>query len=362
MKNYYKKEVKCIEDKVIIILAGGTLGHINPALVISKMFHNDGYKVIFITTNNSLVKSYFTGNNHLINNCFTDVKFMDSPGFSKRMLKNFKSIFLLIKTKKEINKIYKETNPVLVIGFGGSISTIGLMNNKYKSVLHEQNAIPGNGNKFISKFYKNVHRYSSFPINGYILVDNPLITNAFENKLSINKDNILIFGGSNGSDKINDFILTNFNHLKFKKKVYLFTGKKYYERNKITIEKYKRLYKDKIEIIDTSNNMRDYYNKAYIVIGRAGAGTLSEILGYKIPSIIIPSPNVLNNHQYYNAKYLENKKMIVMIEEKDLNVENFISKYEELLEKKDFILDNMNEINVNSKYLFYENLLKIINE
>lgn len=361
MKDIYKSYVNN-ERKTIIILAGGTLGHINPALEISKLFYNDGYYVVFITTNNRLVNSYFEGNNHLKYNYYSKIYFMSSPGFSKKIIKNVKSFFTLVKTKKEIDNIYKTFNPCLIIGFGGSISTIGLITRKYKKALHEQNAIVGNGNKFISKMYKDVYKYSSYPIKGFINVNNPLITCAYENNISMTKDSILIFGGSNGSDKINDFILDNFDILNFKDKVYLFTGKKYYDKNRKKIEVYVEKYKEMLIIIDSSKNMNKYYNKAKVVVARAGAGTISEIIGYKIPSIIIPSPNVMNNHQYYNAKYYSEKNMTIMIEEKDLMVDSFIKKYNELLSNKDLMINNMESINNNSKYIFYDHLLNIIKE
>ena len=114
------------------------------------------------------------------------------------------------------------------------------------------------------------------------------------------------------------------------------------------------------------DNLSGLLSNVDLIISRAGAGTISEILALEIPSILIPSPYVANNHQYYNALDLKNKKVSIMIEEKDLNANNMYKLINNLLnnsEQYNNIKTNFKKLSTkNAGSIIYESIKEIINE
>lgn len=347
------------KDKSIVMFSGGTLGHIVPALTIVKELNSIGYKIYFVSDNNKF-KDIFIGKSYL-----ERIIFIDSPGLKrKRIFVNFVALFNLIKSYFYIKKIVKNINPVFCIGMGGSISTLGILaSSKYKKIIHEQNAIIGLGNKLVKR--KCDLCLSAFYLPGFVNIGNPI--NEDLDCLNKPKTDVLIVSGSNGSKTMNDFFIDNIEEIckMLKKDITIITGKKYYNENISRINKINnKIVFDRfvVRIIPFTNNMNKYYEKAYLVFARAGAGTLSEIFNHKLLSIIIPSPNVTKNHQYHNAKYYYDKEMIELIEEKDLTIDRIRKAYDNIEINKDNMKQKMIiNHNIYSRYLFIsmiENLLK----
>ncbi len=340
----------------IVVFAGGTLGHIKPALAISEELKKHKYNVYFFS-DNSKFKDILKGNN-----CLENIIFFDSPGLNrKKILNNIINLFALIKTYFGIKKKLKDIKPKLCIGMGGSISTIGILaSSGYKKIIHEQNAVIGLGNRIV--MYKCDRCYSNFDLKGFITIGNPLnecLSNNFRET-----QEILILSGSNGSKTINDFFLNNINKLikLFNMKINIITGNKYYNENIDKIKNINNIYDNKIvDIIPFTNDIDKYYQKSFLVIARAGAGTLSEIFNYNLLSIIIPSPNVTNNHQYYNSLYYYERCCIEMIEEKYLNLDKLKESYEKILLNQNKMKQNIkNNHNIYSKYLIVSEVEDII--
>lgn len=346
-----------MRDKKVLVLAGGTLGHINPALVISQMLYNLDYKVIFVCT-----KNYENSKKIIENKYITESIFLDCPGLSrKRVLLNFKRLFVLLKTFSRIKHIIKGFGDdiILSIGMGGSISTIGLYcstKNNIKTIAHEQNAVIGLGNKFIMK---KVDKFlTSFPSSYGVFVGNPVESVCHEDVSNREGETILIFGGSIGSDTINDFFIDNKDL--FKREVFLFTGSRYYKEN---VDKIELNNTNKFHIFESTNNMNNYYKKANVVICRGGSSTLFEVIGYKLPSIIIPSPNVSNNHQFENASYFENKGAMIIIDENSLSVDRVIRELEYIHCHYREIVRNIEKCsNPFSKYKLIDEVMEVIYE
>lgn len=344
--------------KTIVFACGGTLGHINPAIAMSE-YLKDNYRIIFIS-------SMKEKNNNTYSNYNFTVYYFESYGFNrKKIFKNFINIYYNHRVKKEISKVLSKEKVDLVISMGGSIGTLAVLvahKMNIKTIIHEQNAVIGFGNRIV---HRNVDRILlSYPIkkikNG-IVVGNPM---KFSNDGRSNNQNlILIFGGSLGAQVINDFFIENYNLINFGKyQVVLIVGKKYYQENIIKIRNSEKI---NFRIVDEIINMNKYYQKAFIVISRAGATTLNEIINYQKIAIVIPSPNVTNNHQYYNALYYYDKDCLEMIDENDLSVNKINSLIKKLstFEVRDNMIKNMtfNKIN-NSKELFKDEVLKLIGE
>lgn len=347
---------KCTQ-KTIVFACGGTLGHINPAIAMAEYLRND-YRIIFISSmkekNNETYKKY----NFL-------VYYFDSYGFNrKKIFQNFTNINKNRRVKKEIIKVLKDENVDLVISMGGSIGTLtALVASKMqiKTIIHEQNAVIGLGNSIA---YHKVDRVLlSYPIDKIkkgIVVGNPLKFK--NNNIKQNEDIILIFGGSLGAKVINDFFIDNFNHINWKHKVVLIVGTKYYQENIIKIRNSESI---NLKIIDKTDEMDKLYQRAYVVISRSGATTLNEIINYQKIAIVIPSPNVTNNHQYHNAAYYYNKGCIEMINEKEISIEKINQLLNDLNDnkKREQISKNINDNKIkNCKELFKREILNLIGD
>ena len=143
--------------------------------------------------------------------------------------------------------------------------------------------------------------------------------------LKKNSLNLLVLGGSLGSEKINEVISNNLPFFKKNKiKIIWQCGNNYFERYKGFENKFTKIFPFLEEI-------EKFYKKSDIIISRAGALTISELCLVGKPSILIPSPNVSENHQFHNAKYLQDRRAAIMIEEKKINDE-FKKQLEKLIE------------------------------
>ena len=215
-----------------------------------------------------------------------------------------------------------------------------------KTVLHEQNSIPGKTNKFLSKnvdlvctSYENSNRFFT-KAKKCIYTGNPAGENSIKTKeitkeslgLHKNKELLLIVAGSLGSESINNFFLKFLSKVNENDnfEVLYITGKNYYD-DFIN----GRDFSKNIKIIPFLDNMSGLLRNVDLIISRAGASTLSEIIASKVPSILIPSPNVAENHQYYNAKTLADNNAAILIEEKDLTGENLINAIKSIIDDKE---------------------------
>lgn len=345
--------------KNVFILAGGTLGHINPALCISELFNKNGFDVYFITTKK------FQNNECFNRKYLKKVFYMDAVSFDrKHFFANFKNIFKDISVYRKIIRLYSSYKPIFALGMGGSISTIGLLaanRRKIKTALHEQNIIFGLGNKLVVNKVNLV--LTSFDIKykyRYMFVGNPLISDAFTKRKEINNNNVLVFGGSNGSKIMNYFIINNLSILYNKyniERVFLITGNKYFDE----INDYIIKNNIKITLIKETNNIDYYYNNSFLVISRGGAGALSEIIGYKKLALVIPSPNVTCNHQLKNSMYYWEKGCIELLKEENLTKENFSNAINNLIKNELFYYKNIDKnCTPFCKYIMFDMILKEI--
>ena len=313
----------------IILVAGGSGGHIYPCLELAKYFISKGEDVMVCGSNNSLEESIYKKNN------------LEFKGID--VIKN--KVLNFLTTRKQVKKIYKEFNPDLVILFGNYISvSFGLVAilSKIPIYLHEQNVIYGDANILLGLWAKRI--YLSLPIDKdyykkkSILVGNPKgdITRDTLN-LDKTKKNILIAMGSLGSSSVNK-IIKEFINICDKENIYhIVVGKKHYNNfiNNIKL-------KENIKVYPYIDNLSSYIKECDLFISRAGATTLSEILVNGCPSILIPSPFVKRDHQYKNAKYLADNGACILIEENELNatrlkeeINKLINNYKKLLDLKD---------------------------
>jgi len=332
----------------IIISGGGTGGHLFPALAIAeelKLRFKD-VEILFVGSLGRIEMTKVPAAGYNIIGLWID-------GFQRNFsLKNLifpiklffsliKSFFIVI-----INK------PIIVIGTGGYASgplifVANLL--KIPSLIQEQNSYPGITNKVLSRSvdkiavaYEGLERY--FPEEKIVVTGNP-IRKSIEKcdvdvlkakkyfELNLNKQTLVVLGGSLGAKRINNLIaekLDWFSSLDLQ--IIWQCGSLYYN-------KYKKLSCEDVKILAFVNEMDQLYASADFIISRAGAATLSELSCVAKPAILIPSPNVSENHQLHNAMAFANQNAAIVVTEKNLNVE-FEGSFKILIDqekKKEFI-------------------------
>lgn len=326
----------------VVISAGGTGGHINPAIAIGKYIlkKDKNNEVLFIGSDGPLEKKLYP-------DCGGKYKLFKAKGLDrKNLLKNFSILYEDYKAYRGILKEVKEFKPDIGISCGGYISFMAMeavKKVKKPYVITEQNAYPGLTNRLLSK---NAQKYCLAFEKAKEFLENPekcVVTGnpVREEFVNYNKENlreslgfpkdkkiVLCFGGSLGAQKLNEVFCEvaekafNDDNIVF----YMGTGKRYYER---VFEKLK----DNKNVIlkEYIDNMPDVLCACDLAITRAGAMTVSEICASKTPSVLIPSPNVTADHQTKNAFVVSSKNGGVMIRENDLNADLLYKTIKELV-------------------------------
>lgn len=354
----------------ILISAGGTGGHIYPALAIIEGFkkYDKDLEVLYIGTKNRMEKDIVPKNG-------IPYYGIEIYGLSKNIFKDIKDVFLIFKAKKEIKKKILEFKPDVVLGIGGYVTYPVLSVAKslhIKTFIHEQNAIPGKTNKMISKYadiigisFKESAKY--FPNRNVLYTGNPTGIRALntpritKSSLGLNDDKplVVVVCGSLGSETVNNAMKGYLKTLENKDyQVVYITGKNLYE------EFIKIKYPKNVKVLPYLDNLTGLLKETDVLVARAGASTIAEVLSLKVPTIFIPSPYVANNHQYYNAVSLKNDNLALMLEEKDLSIPNITKNIENLLYNKDKqikIKNNLNKVStLDSTKIIYDAIKELI--
>lgn len=348
----------------VIVTSGGTGGHVYPAISLCKYLENNNEKVLFVGNKNKLEEE-LTRKEEIE---FIGLDLINKSGFINKL----KLVFKLFKEIYKSIQIIKKFKPDVIVGFGNYISLPICIAGILKGIpifLHEQNSMMGKANKLIGYFAKKIGY--SIPLikeyhkNKLVSVGNPrssdcLRLNKNNLKLDMTKNNVLIFMGSLGSSSINK-ILKEFINISDNKNIYhIVTGKKHYESFKSDC-----LNKDNIKIYSYIEEMIPFMKKCDLVVTRSGATTISEIITLGLPSVLIPSPYVSNNHQYYNAKYLLDNDACIMLDENKLTSKRLKKEIDYLLDKSDerikLRLNSLKLAIFNSNSKIYKTLQEIVN-
>ena len=330
----------------VVVSAGGTGGHIYPALaIINKIKEKEpNSEFLYIGTTDRMEAT-------IIPELGYDYVGLEIKGLNrKNPFKNInvlKSFLKAISISKEEIKKFK---PDIVLGIGGYVTLPVLYaahSLKIKTFIHEQNSIPGLSNKLlnikvdaigvslpssINHFDKKKTTYTGNPRSEEVITVEKVDKKKYG--LSKNKKLVLFVMGSLGSQTINNMmkeILPKFDKKDYE--VLFVTGKNYYDEYK----KMKNI-PSNVKLVPYLNDMLGVMKSTDLIISRAGASTISEITALGLPSILIPSPYVTHNHQEENAKVLENNGASIIIKEKELTDTR-------LLEKIDLILNDTKRYN-----------------
>ncbi len=343
----------------IVVTGGGTAGHINPALAIAKFIKNKNPDCEIVYVGNKKHMEY-----HLVKSAGFEFIDVDVEGFQRKInfrniYRNIKAIRLLFIANLKVKKILKKINPDLVIGTGGYVTGPVLnvaAGMGIRTFTHEQNAYPGVTTKLLSTKVEKVllavpeaKKHLSERCNA-VVVGNPIRPEILlmnrdnaRQKLKIDKDDVCVlsFGGSLGAYKVNEAIADLMSKTLADSKLHYIhaTGKLGFENFEKMLRQRNLDIKNKqnVDIREYINNMDECMSAADIVICRSGAITLSELQACGKASILIPSPNVAENHQYYNAKVLVDNGAAILIEEKDLNANVIYEKVMDLVRCPDKI-------------------------
>ena len=299
-------------SKKILIMAGGTGGHIFPALAIARELKKHLIDIKWLGSKNGM-------ENTLVAKYGYQLFSVSSVGLrNKNIIHLLKAVFLLMYAFIQTIKIFIKIKPDIVLGMGGFTSGIGgiiafIM--RIPLAIHEQNSVVGTTNKILAKIATQV--FQAFDNTFAVAikaktVGNPVLFKPQKKISNKNQLNLLVLGGSLGAKPINDVVIK----LNLDINIWHQSGT---HHQKIVKSKYNAINKKNVKVDAFIDNIEIAYAWADIIICRAGAMTISEIMLSGSASILIPLPFAVDNHQYYNSKILVDNKAAILIEQKDLS-------------------------------------------
>ena len=351
----------------VIVTAGGTGGHIYPALaIIDKIRESDPKaEILYVGTTNRMEKDVIPA---------LGIKYfpIEMYGFTKKWKNNIKAVFLIYKNIRICKKLMREFKPDIVLGIGGYVTypvieaahSLGI-----KTFIHEQNSIPGKSNRQLARiadkigisfessinyFDKDKTVYTGNPCSERALKIEPIDKQKFG--LHKRKKFVLMVQGSMGSPAMNskmmEFLCTidDENY-----EVLYITGKPFFEEFK------KKELSKNVYLTPYVENLAGLMKNADVIVSRAGASSISEIIALKKLSIIIPSPYVANNHQFFNALDIANHHAAIMIEEETLTPHLLKSQISKLLTDEQMQINmklNLSKLQKNDSRTVIYNLIK----
>ena len=315
----------------IIISGGGTGGHIFPAVSIAnalKKQHPDT-EILFVGAEGRMEMQRVPAAGYRIIG-------LPVAGFDrKHLLKNIGVLVKLVRSQLKARKIIKDFKPHAAVGVGGyasgpTLKVAGSMG--IPTLLQEQNSYAGVTNKLLAKqaakicvAYEGMERF--FDKNKIILTGNPVRQNLLDTKLSreeavrsfgldTTKKTVLIIGGSLGARTINRCVMQGLEKIKASGVQFIWqTGKFYIDEAKAAVRQAGEL--PMLYVTDFIADMATAYRAADLVISRAGAGSISELCLLEKPVILVPSPNVAEDHQTKNALALVNKDAALYVKDSE---------------------------------------------
>ncbi len=335
----------------IAFVGAGTGGHLYPALALAKEIRRQEpeSKIVFIGRKKSLESSVLSQENF----AFKPINARSSA--RKISLEILSSSFYLGKSFLQSTKILRRFSPQIVVGTGGYVSlpvVLAAVMLKIPALIHEQNVIPGVANKFLSSWVKLTclsfpDSQSHFParaktkVTGNPRASEVLAISRKEGCQSLGlvpeKKTLLITGGSQGALKLNQVMVETLKLMVGREDLQIIyvTGERYFAEMSKKVAELGLKKTSNLQVLSYIKKMPLALAAADLIVSRAGATILAEINAVGLPAILIPSPNVVNDHQTANARVLETEKAAVVFLERDL--------YPESLAKEIFnILNNRN--------------------
>lgn len=340
------------EIKRIVLSGGGTGGHIYPALALYReiLAKYPSVECLYIGTQKGLEAS-------IVPKEGLNFKSIEIQGLKRSLsLENIKAVWLMMTSTKKAKKLLADFKPDVVIGTGGYVCAPVLYaaaSLKIPTMIHEQNSVAGITNKFLSRSvdriatcfpevekdfakYADKIRYTGNP-RGQEVIQSKADPMILEKQFGLNASlpTVLVFGGSRGAPAINEAAFAAIDDwAKANYQVIIATGDIHYDEfiNKLA-DKQQSL-PDNIKVVPYIDNMPAVFQAIDLVICRSGATTLTELTALGLPSILIPSPFVTNNHQEANAQSLVNNGAAKMIRQAELTGSALFNSVDEIIQNE----------------------------
>ena len=342
----------------VLLTGGGTAGHINPAIAIANYIKEKEphSEFLFVGTERGLEKT-------LVPKCGYDIKFIDVMGLRRSLsVENIKVFINYVKSTGVAKRIIKNFKPDVVIGTGGYVCAPvvkAAASLKIPTLIHEQNVFPGLAIKMLAgkadvtaiSFEETRDMMKAKKI---VLTGNPLRPDLFAvHDIDLvraqygfdEKPIVLMFGGSLGAEKMNEALVQMIEENRIKDfNLIASTGERHYESISECIKKTTDLTKVKnIKVVPYIYNMEEIFFAADVVVGRAGAITVSEITALGKAAVLIPSPYVAHNHQEYNARYLEKNGAAKVVLENEVSGIRISEEISSILKNKETLAKMQSE-------------------
>jgi UDP-N-acetylglucosamine--N-acetylmuramyl-(pentapeptide) pyrophosphoryl-undecaprenol N-acetylglucosamine transferase len=331
----------------IAVSGGGTGGHIYPALALIREIQKKDKNVefLYIGTEKGLESK-------LVPREDIPFKAIHITGFKRKIsFENVKTVLRFLKGVSDSKKMLKEFKPDVVIGTGGYVCgpvVYAAAKMGIPTIVHEQNSVPGLTNKFLSRYVDKIaicfeEAREFFPEQKVVLTGNPRasevlgqdgIRGRLSSGLKLKVPTVLIFGGSRGAKPINEAVVKSLTELSGKPYQVLYvTGDVHFEE----VQKEVQLVgnPDNVIVKPFIHNMPEVLAGIDLTVSRAGATTLAELTSLGIPSILIPSPYVTDNHQEKNARALSEHGAARLLLEKDLTGPKLVENIDQILGNED---------------------------
>jgi len=305
-------------NKRIVIMAGGTGGHVFPALAVAQYLAEQEWQVSWIGTHKGMESRVVPANN-------IDIDWLTVNGLrGKGFWALFKMPLMLVKSCLEARNILQTRKPDVVLGMGGFVAGPGGLMAKLMGiplVIHEQNRVPGTTNRLLAGLANKV--LQAFPdsfatAKSAIFTGNPLrkalMQQSSEKRCHSDVLHILVMGGSLGAQRLNEVVPEALALLDQKVEVR-------HQSGAVMRQSVDKAYEDKAinaQVMVFIDDVVDVYTWADLVICRAGAMTVSEVAALGVPSILVPYPYAIDDHQTANAQYLVASGAGIMIAQQQL--------------------------------------------
>jgi UDP-N-acetylglucosamine--N-acetylmuramyl-(pentapeptide) pyrophosphoryl-undecaprenol N-acetylglucosamine transferase len=317
----------------VLIMAGGTGGHVFPALACAREFAARGYTVHWLGTPRGI-------ENELVPAAGLPLHLINVSGLrGKSKLSLLKAPLQLLRALWQARKIVRELRPVCVLGMGGYVTGPGGLAawlDGAPLIIHEQNAVAGTANRSLLRFASRV--CEAFP-NTFAASDkrrttgNPVRAELFQSEprapLAQRQPRLLVLGGSLGAEPLNKLLPQALALVapQLRPQVFHQAGKQHAQ---ITAERYREVAVE-AEVAPFIQDMAKAYAEADLVVCRAGALTVSELAAAGLPAFLLPLPHAIDDHQTRNAAYLANAGAAVLLPQRSTDAAKLAAQLTEVL-------------------------------
>jgi len=328
-------------SKKIIFCAGGTGGHIFPAMNLMKHFSEKGHNVVLVTDKRG---NYFLNKNSK----FKSYELRASTPINKNLLGKILSLIIIFFSVLKSVNILKKERADLIIGFGGYVSFPASYASKFFNiplVIYEPNIVIGRANKYLLSIAKKIFlakeikeklpkKYKTkVDIVGTIIEKNIVNYLNFEKKIKKENFSILVLGGSQGAKIFGKTVPTVLNMIK-EQGYEIQINQQCIESQKDSIINYYKKKNIKNYVFEFEKNILDLILSSDLAITRCGATTTAELVHTTTPFIAVPIPDSIDNHQYLNAKYYEDKGYCWILDQNNFNEKNLFNLIIEIIKDK----------------------------